>query len=360
MSRYWMLLTRPYTSDWAMNRKVTIREVAAELGVNPSTVSRALNPKTQSMITPQVVQQVQEAAERMGYYPNRMAAALKHNRSHTIGVLIPDLMNPVFPAIIRGIQDTLDRAGYTLITANTDNNVEYARTALQKMRERSVDGYIMATAQRDDQLIQESLHQKLPMVLINRIIEEKTGLNAVVNDDAAGIDSAVDHLVSLGHKQIAFISGPQNTSTGFDRREEFIAKMQRQKLDAGLVEMATAYSIEEGRRALAALLGKKVPLSAVIAANDMLALGCIDAINACGLRCPEDISVVGFNNMPFLERTMPALTTVAIPHYEIGARAAENILQQLDNTDYQASISRLQPKLIVRHSTAKFGGNITK
>lgn len=343
-----------------MNKKVTIREVAAKIGVNPSTVSRALNPETRNMITPKVVQEVQAAAKEMGYYPNRMAAALKQNRSHTIGVLIPDLMNPVFPSIMRGIQDTLDKAGYTLITANTDNRVEYARTAVQKMRERSVDGYIMATAWRDDPLIQDCLSQKLPLVLINRTLEKKDGLNAVINDDAAGIDSAVDHLISLGHKHIAFVSGPQHTSTGFERREEFVVKMRRQKLDAGFVEMTEAYSIEEGREAFIRLLDKKVRLTAVVAANDMLALGCIDAINESGLRCPDDISVVGFNNTPFLERTTPALTTVAIPHYEIGVRAAENILAQLHNTEHKSTIYRLQPKLIVRRSTAKYRGNIEK
>jgi len=156
-----------------MNKKVTIREVAAKLGVNPSTVSRALNPETRNLITPKVVQEVMDVAEEMGYYPNRMAAALKQNRSFTIGVLIPDLMNPVFPSIMRGIQDTLDRAGYTLITANTDNKSDYAKTAVQKMRERAVDGYIMATARRDDSLIKDCLSQKLPLVLINRTLEQK-------------------------------------------------------------------------------------------------------------------------------------------------------------------------------------------
>jgi len=181
-------------------------------------------------------------------------------------------------------------------------------------------------------------------------------VDAVVNDDAAGIDYAVEHLIALGHTQIAYIAGPQHTSTGFERREEFIAKMRLQNLNTGYVEIAAAYLVEEGRQALLRLFDKDLHLTAVIAGNDMLALGCIDAINESGLRCPEDISVVGFNNMPFLDRTTPALTTVAIPHYEIGAKAAENILDQLHNKDRKSAISRLQPELIVRHSTAKPNG----
>lgn len=333
-------------------KRVTVRDVAANVGVNVSTVSRALNPDTRHMITPEVVQKVMKAAEKMGYYPNRVAAALARNRSNTIGVLIPDLMNPVFPPIMRGLQDCCDKAGYTLISANSDNKADYERKALREMRERAVDGCILATARRDDPLIEECIQQKLPFVLINRTVDRE-GVNAVINDDAAGIRMAVDHLISLNHKHIAHIAGPLTTSTGFARYEEFVSRMHLKGLNTDLIANAEAFIIEEGYRAFNELLARGEKITAVVAGNDLLALGCIDAMKEHGLRCPEDISVVGFNNIPFLDRMSPALTTIAIPHYEIGVQAAENLLEQIRNPDKKAMVLKLQPNLIVRNSTAE-------
>ncbi len=335
-----------------VKKRVTVRDLAASVGVNVSTVSRALNPETRKMITPEVVQKIVKAAEKMGYYPNRVAAALANNRSQTIGVLIPDLMNPVFPPILRGLQDTCDKAGYTLISANSDNKLENERTALRAMRERAVDGCIMATARRDDPLVEECINQKLPLVLINRTVDRE-GVNAIINDDAVGIRMAVDHLISLNHKHIAHIAGPQNTSTGFARHEEFLSRMHLKGMSTDLIANADAFSIEEGHRIFNELLAQGEKITAVVASNDLLALGCLDAMKEHGLRCPDDISVVGFNNIPFLDRMAPALTTIAIPHYEIGVQAASNLLEQIRNPKKEPFIMKLQPKLIVRGSTAE-------
>lgn len=333
-------------------KRVTVRDLAARVGVNVSTVSRALNPETRKMITPEVVQKVVKAAEDLGYVPNRVAAALASNRSHTIGVLIPDLMNPVFPPILRGLQDACDKANYTLISSNSDNRAEYERSAIREMRERAVDGFVMATARREDPLIEDCIDQKLPFVLINRTVD-RDGVNAIVNDDAAGIRMAVEHLISLNHVHIAHIAGPQHTSTGFTRREEFLSRMHLKGLSTDHIAETKTFSIEAGRLAMNELLARGEKVTAVVASNDLLALGCLDAMKEQGLRCPEDISIVGFNNIPFLDRMTPALTTLAIPHYEIGVHAAENLLLQIRNPDKEPLVIKLQPKLIVRNSTAE-------
>ena len=332
-------------------KRVTVRDLAAHVGVNVSTVSRALNPETRNMITPEVVKKVVKAAKDLGYVPNRVAAALASNRSHTIGVLIPDLMNPVFPPILRGLQDTCDKANYTLISSSSDNRAEYERSALRKMRERAVDGFVMATARREDPLIDDCIKQKLPFVLINRTVD-RDGVNAIVNDDAAGIRMAVEHLVSLNHEHIAHIAGPQHTSTGFTRHEEFLSRIHLKGLSTVHVSETKTFSIEAGKVAMNELLARGKKITAVVASNDLLALGCLDAMKEHDLRCPEDISTVGFNNIPFLDRMTPALTTLAIPHYEIGVYAAENLLLQIRNPDKEPLVIKLQPKLIVRNSTA--------
>jgi LacI family transcriptional regulator len=335
-------------------KAVTIRDVAAALGVNPSTVSRALNPNTQGMITTDVVTRVNKMARKMGYYPNRVAAALVQRRSYTIGVLIPDLMNPVFPPMIRGLQDTLDKEGYTVIVANSDGHEEYEKTAYRKFRERAIDGFIMATALYRDALVDECVTQNLPLVLMNRTVESGN-VNSVINDDAAGIRMAIDHLVSLGHTHIAHIAGPQNTSTGRTRLTEFNDHLKSLGLEAGQVFEARNYSIEEGRRLAVEMLSTGQRPGAVIGANDLVALGCIDAIEDAGLGCPSDISVMGFDDIPFMDRMTPALTTIAIPQYEIGVIAAQSLLKQLGESDTKITVTRLQPGLIVRASTAPPG-----
>lgn len=333
-------------------KKITIREVAASVGVNPSTVSRALNPETRSLITPQVVKKVEKAAQKLGYYPNKMAAALKKNKSLTVGVLIPDLVNPLFPPIIRGLQDTLDAAGYTVITASSDNNPDYEQTAFRKLRERAVDGFVMATAHLEDPLIDECIKDKLPLVLINRTVT-KPGVSAVINDDRAGIRAAVEHLLELGHKKIAHIAGPQDTSTGLMRYTEFLSDMREHDLADNLVEIAKAFTVEEGRKACEKFLNTKNKFSAIIAGNDLIALGCIDALKEKGLTCPQDVSVIGFNNMPMLDRMTPALTSIAVPHYEFGVRAAEILLDKIQRPDRESVVVQLSPKLVVRDSTSQ-------
>jgi LacI family transcriptional regulator len=333
-------------------KAVTIRDVAAALGVNPSTVSRALNPQTQGMITPEVVRNVNKMAQKMGYYPNRVAAALVQKRSYTIGVLIPDLMNPVFPPMIRGLQDTLDAEGYTVIVSSSDGHEEYEKTAYRKFRERAIDGFIMATALYQDTLVDECVRQNLPLVLMNRTVESGV-VNSVVNDDAAGIRMAVDHLVSLGHTRIAHAAGPQNTSTGRTRLTEFEAHLESLGLEAGHVLEARNYSIDEGRRLAEEFLTASERPGAIIGANDLVALGCIDAIEAAGLNCPSDISVMGFDDIPLLDRMTPTLTTIAIPQYQIGVMAAQSLLKQLSQTESDVTITRLTPELIVRNSTSR-------
>lgn len=333
------------------NKKVTIKDIAKILGVNQSTVSRALNTSTSHMVTPELVKKVSDKARELGYYPNRMAAALVHNRSFTVGMLVPDLTNPVFPPIIRGLEDVFDKHGYTLIVINSDNKEEYERTAFRKLRERGIDGCIMATAHRQDDVVDECMQQKIPLVLVNRMTD-RHDVNCVINDDEVGIRLTVDHLLELGHEKIAHISGPQNTTTGHARLKKFKACMKEHKLEHSHVVIGKSFSVKSGYEAMKKLLKQKEDITAVVTANDLLALGCLDAMKEAGLKCPEDISITGYNNIPFMGRIMPALTTVAIEHYQIGLRAAETLLAQLKSKDRETIVIKLMPKLIVRDSTA--------
>src|SRR5215211_7394277 len=177
---------------------VTLRDVARVAGVHPATVSRALNEETRALVNEETARRVLRAAEKLGYRPNPIARGLKTNRSYTIGVLIPDLTNPLFPPIVRGIQDRLEAAGYTPLIANTDNDPDRERNDFEAMRARQVDGVITATARLDHGVLDEMAADGLPIVLVNRRLEDGP-LSSATADDHEGACLAVKYLAELGH-----------------------------------------------------------------------------------------------------------------------------------------------------------------
>jgi LacI family transcriptional regulator len=332
---------------------VTIRDVARLARVHPGTVSRALNEETRALVNPETADRVIQAAQSLGYRANRIARGLKTSRSHTIGVLIPDITNPLFPPILRGIEDRLDEAGYTSLIVNTDNDPDRERSHLEAMRARQVDGFISATARLDRELLAELAAGGTPLVLVNRSLEDGS-VPAVTVNDRQGIRLAVEHVVALGHTRIGHVAGPQNLSTGHRRYLGFIEAMRAAGLDAPAehLRFSTSFTEEEGSRVCAELLDLAGELTAIVAANDLLAIGCYDALQARGLRCPAEMSIVGFNDMPFVDRLRPPLTSVRVPQREIGKVAADLLLEQLTDGSQSAREILLEPTLSVRGSTA--------
>jgi LacI family transcriptional regulator len=335
------------------NPPVTLKDVAALAGVHPATASRALNLETRLLVSEDTATRILAAASSLGYRPNPVARSLRTRRSHTVGVLIPDLTNPLFPPIVRGIEDRLAADGYVALIGNTDSDDERERLVFELMRARHVDGFVFATARLRSSLLAEAAAAELAVVLVNRHAEGY-GFPSVSVDNERGVDMAVAHLVSLGHRRIAHIAGPQDVSTGLSRYRGFLAAMKAHGLavDPAQVSYARAYSIEEGDRCCRALLASGVGCTAVAAANDMLAVGCYAGLEAIGLACPDDVSVVGFNNMPFIDRLRPPMTTISFPHYQVGTEAGRLILERIAAADAPHKILYLAPELIVRGSTA--------
>jgi LacI family transcriptional regulator len=332
---------------------VTLRDVARHAGVHAGTASRALNPETRALVNPETAERVIRAAEDLGYRPNRLARSLKTNRSSTIGVLVPDLTNPLFPPIVRGIEDALEQAGYTALLANSDNDHEKERLHFQRMKDRQVEGFIMATAERDHPLIEDAIAADVPIVLVNRTVDS-TDAFAVITDDHAGALLAVDHLVGLGHERIAHIVGPERYSTGQARYRGFVDGMKAAGLkpERSMIGFTRTFTESEGARVFRKLLNDGKGFTAVFAGNDLLALGCYDVMAEAGIRCPEDISIVGYNDMPLLDKLRPPLTTIRVPQYELGKRASELVLDRLRDPSARPVTIRLEPQLIVRRSTS--------
>ena len=335
-----------------MTPRATLRDVARVAGVHPGTVSRALNPETEALVRDETVRRVRRVAEELGYRPNPLARGLKTNRSYTVGVLVPDIQNPLFPPIIRGIDDRLGEAGYTPLIANTDNDPVREGVDLEAMRARQVDGFVAATARADHELLDEIAASGTPLVLVNRRVEDGS-LPSATADDHGGARLAVEHLVSLGHRQIAHLAGPQDVSTGRSRHEGFRDGMRQAGLEPTLVREGRAFTEPEGARLCEELLDADAPFTAIVAGNDLMALGCYDVFAARGIDCPGEVSVVGFNDMPFADRFSPPLTTVGIPHYQIGVAAADLLLELLQGGGRPPREIVLPAHLIVRGSTRR-------
>ena len=334
--------------DAMAGRRPTLDDVARAAGVHKSTASRALNPQTRNQVKFETARRIAVAARRLGYVPNTLARGLRTSRSTAVGVLVPDLTNPLFPPIVRGIQDRLDAHGYTALLVNTDNDEDRERAQFAELASRRVEGFIVATARRHHPLLAEAAERGTALVTVNRTVE-LPGTPAVVGDDADGIAQAMAHLRLLGHTRIAHLAGPQSASTGEVRLRAF---RQETVAARGAVVECAAYTEQAGRAAARQLLDAHPGTTAVLAGNDLIALGVLAELAARGRCCPQDLSVVGFNDMPFADRFHPALTTVRVPHHEMGVQAAQLLVELLTQPQRIPRTVVLPACLIVRGSTA--------
>jgi LacI family transcriptional regulator len=331
----------------------TLKMVAEAAGVHLSTVSRVLDPARRHLVSEAVAQRIEDAARAIGYQRDMAAAALRTRRSRLVGVLVPDIANPVFAPIIAGITGELFDAGYSTIVADVGKDGARQPQLIADLLSRRADGLILATALLDDPAARGAHRSGTPVVLVNRATDGEP-VPAVTSDERRGMGLVIDHLAGLGHKRIAHLAGPQIISTGAQRRAGFDAAMRRSNLtpDPLIMVEAGAYDIASGRAAAEKLLASGQRFTAIATANDLLAIGAIQALGARNLICPRDISVTGFNDMPLIDMIEPPLTTVRIAGQEMGRAAAAMLLQRIQAPGSVVEHRLLAPELVVRRSTA--------
>jgi LacI family transcriptional regulator len=330
-----------------------LRDVADLAGVHTATASRALNPATRSLVNERTVTRVAKAAAQLGYTPNPIARGLKTNRSGSVGVVIPDLTNALFPPMVRGIDDVLSAAGYCALIVNTDNDSEREQTQIGFLRGRQVEGIIFGTARLDSPFLERLVAEAVPIVLINRRVETP-GITSVTVNDADGVLLGLHHLAELGHRRIAHLAGPQWTSTGKTRLRAYQQGLRDLGLEQGnseLIVMCDAFTEIQGAAGFETLLERNTGCTAVVAGNDLLALGCYDVMQRRDMDCPEAMSIVGFNDMPIVDKLRPGLTTIRIPQYDVGAEAAQLLLEKIRSGTSSAKSVMLDVELVVRGST---------
>jgi LacI family transcriptional regulator len=330
----------------------TLTDVARRAGVHPATASRALNPETRELVNGKTVRRVVAAARELGYSPNVIARALRTAKTATTGVILPDLTNPIFPPMVRGIEDALLEDGHTPLLADTDNDEDKEEQAVRALQSRQVDGLLIATARRRHPLLRQLAAGDLPIVLISRFPDDSP-IPAVVADDATGITEAFDHLWALGHRRIGHLAGPLDLSTSADRARAF----EYSAASAGVLETSPViecgrFTQKAGAHAMDRLLSVRPDITGVIAGNDLIALGAIETLSGVGKRCPDDVSIIGFNDMPFLDMMAPPLTTVRVSHYDMGFEAARMLIDILQRPTAKGKGRIVLPtRLVVRRST---------
>lgn len=327
----------------------TIKDVAQRAGVSPSTVSRALSGKIP--VDQETKDRVMEAVRALNYQPNVLAKGLKEGRTNTIALIIPNIRNPVFPAVARGVEDTARRKGYTVILCNTDEDLNIEQDYIDKLQKRWVDGFIFATAQKDSHHILQLKEKGFPVVLLVRHMEDK--VDAVITNNFKGAYDAVSYLVKTGHKRIAIVNGRLEIPLYKERFEGYrkAIKDGDLEIDDNLIIDGVSGN-ENGYYAMLGLLKEGVIPDAVFATSDPKAIGIIRAIKDYGLRVPQDISVVGFDNLEISSLLDPPLTTVAQPLYEMGAMAANKLIRLIESKKAsKPKVDVMDVEFIIRKST---------
>ncbi|MGI6132765.1 MAG: LacI family DNA-binding transcriptional regulator [Bacillota bacterium] len=326
----------------------TIYDVAKKVGVSTATVSRALS--NSGYVRKDLKEQIQQVARAMDYQPNSLARGLVTKESHILGLIMPDISNPFFPAIARGVEDVANENGYNVLLCNTDGSSGKETDYINVLRSRQADGVIFTTSQVNPKNARILIDAGIPVVLADRRMN--IACDSVVAENVGGAYRAVRHLLDLGHTRIGIISGPMGVATSDERIEGY----KRALLEGGVAVRDDLiregnYRQHSGYECTCSLLELPDPPTAVFACNDLMAVGALSALEDRGLRAPDDVAVVGYDDITIASVTRPKLTTVAQPKYEMGAIACRMLIERLKNPGkpYQSMV--LASQLIVRESS---------
>lgn len=327
---------------------VTLAEIAKAAGVSVSTVSRALSNGSYPL-KEETRRRILKLAEEMEYKPNLVARSLQSNRSHQVGVIVDRMQSPFAAATVQGIQDVLRQAGYSIFIIYSNRDQDLIVEAIKSFYSRQVDGILILNSwlhNYNDPILNL---QDRPFVFINRRFSDCIQ-NCVAPGDRYGAQLATQHLVNLGHRRIGFINGQGDWIEAQNRQAGYRLVLEQNGLpvDAALMRPGD-WGVDSGYQAAQEMLALAVRPTAIFAANDMMALGAIYAIQDAGLRVPQDIALVGYDDRDFAAWIRPALTTIRMPSYEMGQAAAHQMLKQFAGEELEDA-TQIPGKLIVRQS----------
>jgi LacI family transcriptional regulator, galactose operon repressor len=335
---------------------VSIRDVAAAAGVSVATVSRVLSPATAAVpMRKETRDRVERAIDELGYRPNDLARALLQHRTAAIGLVVPDISNPYYPPLVRGVEDVASSHGYRVVLCNTDRDPAKISGYLDTLIKTRVDGIVVAGGGWADVPDRTAVlgNYRTGLVAVGRHL---TAHPSVRIDNVAASRAAAEHLIGFGHRRIAFLGGPASSTTVQDRAQGYRDALKVAGLagDSAAVRYGD-FTEESGYAATRELLDTSQPPTALLCANDRIALGAYAAAADAGRRVPHDVSVVGFDDTPIARYVRPTLTTVAIPTYEMGGAAVRLLLAQLQGNS-EPELETMPTQLVVRDSVGPWLG----
>lgn len=332
----------------------TLKEVAKKAGVSITTVSRVINGS--SKVNEETRERVKKAMTQLDYQPNRVAQRLRasNGRSKLLGLIIPDIQNQFYSGIVRGIEDVTYGNDYAVILCNSDENPNKERFYLEVLKSESVDGIILPPIHQFGEEIENILDMGIPIVCVDRKLMRKKVDTVVIGNEQGGYD-AVSHLIELGHRKIAILTSSLQFSS-FDERQKGYERALKEngiEIDKRLIKEGDPRSSETARSLADELLQLDTPPTAIFAANNLMTLGVLESLNKHNLQIPRDISIIGFDDLPWAKAISPPLTAVKQPAYEMGQKAAELFFKRVEDPSRETVEVVLEPQLIIRESTAK-------
>ena len=335
----------------ARPERMSIRTIARAANVSIATVSRTINGV--ATVNAQMAKRVLAVIDELDYFPNTQARSLVSGRSRIFGLIVPDITNPFFPELIQGFEDIAVHHGYEILVSSTNDDPGRMSHCIRRMIERKVEGVAIMTFGAEEPLLDQLAKRKVPMVFIDAG-PDRPGVSLLRVDYCHGISQGVQHLVALGHQRIAFIGGPTKLHSAQSRRAAFSASLNEFGITSGPDWIVAGdHTLKGGIAAMEHLLATDPMPTAVMCSNDMTAIGVMHKIYRAGLRIPDDLSVIGFDDIHLSEVTIPPLTTVQMSRFEL-ARSAFNALRAHVNksdTDLPKREYDIRTDLIIREST---------
>lgn len=338
--------------------KVTIKDIAERCGVSITTVSRVINNKNEG-VSKHTRKKILDTVRELNYKPNSIARSMITKKTNNIALIIPDICNPFFPELARGVEDCCTEAGYNLLLCNSDGCFEKECSYVENLRERLVDGMIFTTQNTEEynNVFYDFIQEEYPFVFIERYIEGLEDVPGVYVDNSSGVNKAVKYLFENGHKRIAFITGPFNTTNAVLRFRGFQqAHMELGfDIDYRLIKQGD-YKIQSGYKSTKELVEEcKGDFTALIASNDLMAIGACNAIKEIGLNVPEDISVIGFDNISLTNIWQPKISSIGIPIYNMGYSASKLLIDILTGKQPEKKRIVFDAELTLRESVRRIG-----
>ncbi|MFA8433189.1 MAG: LacI family DNA-binding transcriptional regulator [Marinifilaceae bacterium] len=332
--------------------QITIKDIARELGISPSTVSRAL--KDHPDISPKTKKAVNELAKKWHYRPNAVALSLRHSKTNVLGVIIPEIVHHFFSSVISGIEEIAHEAGYNVMIFQSNESFEREVTNAQALFASRVDGVLVSMSKETKEYdhFRDLRENGIPIVFFDRICNELSSDNVIV-DDFAGAFAAVEHLISTGCKRIAHLSAPQHMLLGQNRQKGYRQALHKAKMSVDDELIVQCDNFEDALIEVPKLLKMPNRPDGIFAVNELTAAGALNAVKQAGLRVPEDIAIIGFTDGLVSKVTDPALTTVEQHGFQVGQKATELLLERVKGGEmnYEPVTKVVKTNLILREST---------